>query len=388
MPSFYVNIYKRFFLLVLLLPVVNFIHAQRNEKAPAINISIKAVPGLQYDLVRFRVKPGAKVTLSLTNTDDMSHNLLITQPGTRLKVVNAALQLAEKGPRLNYIPDSKQILYFIPLVSPAETKSVTFTAPLKPGVYPYVCTYPGHGFVMFGAMYVMQEGPLPPIVNDVNIPEARRKDTSMILKENINTTHAQDALPQHPYALIPPYLYRVFIEGASPAAIVVRLPGELSYCWDAGTCKLRFAWKGGFVDNTDLWKGHADASAKILGDVFFRDNLDYPLRLGENATVPKIKFKGYRQVDKYPEFHYTINGLDVYELIHSKEGGNGLVRQFRIPNASEPVWFCKNLQEDATGYEFSTGKWKDGRLELTPGEARQFTVTMTSYHLVNQKKKK
>lgn len=388
MLSFYVNIYKRFFLPVLLLSIVDLICAQSNVKAPSINISIKAVPGLQYDLVRFMVKPGAKVTLSLTNTDDMSHNLLITQPGTRLKVVNAALQLAEKGPQLNYIPNMKQILCFIPLVSPGESKSVTFTAPVKPGVYPYVCTYPGHGFIMFGAMYVMQEGSLPPIIKDVNIPEARRKDTTVMSKEGVHTMHAQDALTQHPYALIPPYLYRVFIEGASPAAIVVRLPGELSYCWDAGTCKLRFAWKGGFVDNTDLWKGHSDASAKILGDVFFRDNLDYPLRLGNNATVPRIKFKGYRLVDKYPEFHYTINGLDVYELIHSKEDGNGLVRQFRIPDASEPVWFYTNLQEDATGYEFSTGKWEDGRLELTPGEAKQFTVTMTSYHLVIQKKKK
>ena len=74
----------------------------------------------------------------------------------------------------------------------------------------------------------------------------------------------------HPYALIPPYLYHVFIEGASPDAIAVHLPEDLSYAWDAGACRLRFAWKGGFLDMSDLWKGHFDASAKILGDIFYR----------------------------------------------------------------------------------------------------------------------
>ena len=119
-----------------------------------VSVSLKAIVGLQYDVARFKVKPGSRVKLTLTNVSDMSHNLLITKPGMRLNVVNSALKLAEKGPQMDYIPDIEAVLWSIPVVSPGQTKSVTFTAPMQPGVYPYVCTYPGHGFLMYGAMYV------------------------------------------------------------------------------------------------------------------------------------------------------------------------------------------------------------------------------------------
>ena len=32
-----------------------------------------------------------------------------------------------------------------------------FEAPTEPGVYPYVCTYPGHWRRMYGAMYVVDD---------------------------------------------------------------------------------------------------------------------------------------------------------------------------------------------------------------------------------------
>ncbi|MEJ7769761.1 MAG: plastocyanin/azurin family copper-binding protein [Chitinophagaceae bacterium] len=379
-----IEIYRTLFYFFLQIILLTGTQAQVNADVSSIRITIKAVPGLQYDLVRFMVKPGTTVTLLLANTDDMNHNILVTQPGTRLQVVDAALQLAEKGPQMNYIPLMKQVVASIPVVSPGQQQSVTFTAPSVPGVYPYVCTYPGHGYLMFGAMYVMNEGEMPAIASDPNIPEARRVSNNATARDTVHNMQA----PQHPYALTPPFLYRVFIEGASPAAIVVRLPGELSFCWDAGNCKLRFAWKGGFVEVADLWNGHADASAKILGDVFYRDNLNYPLRIGKNAELPLVKFKGYRLVDKYPEFHYTIDGIDVYELIHAKEDGNGLVRGFRIPAVTQPVWFFVNHQDDTMVYDYSTGRSEKKGLELTAVEAKNFTVTMTSYPLLFQKKKK
>jgi len=349
------------------------------------SISIKAVPGLQYDVVRFKVKPGSEVEITLSNVSDMSHNFLITKPGQRLNVVNAAQQLAEKGPQMDYIPKIDAVLWSIPVVSPGQTKSVTFTAPTQAGVYPYVCTYPGHGFIMYGAMYVTSDETLPDIGNDLNIPESRRQDEASAGKENVQEKSA--GVNPHPYALIPPYLYHVFIEGASPAAIAVHLPNDLSYCWDAGTCRLAFAWKGGFLDMSPLWKGHMDTSAKILGDIFYRDNTDYPLRLGETAIVPAVEYKGYRLVDRYPEFHYTLNGLDVYELIRPKADSFGLIRVFRIPHADRVVWFFRNHQGDTIEYEFSAGHLKDKKLKLSSMEAKEFTITMTSYYLAYKNKK-
>jgi hypothetical protein len=236
---------------------------------------------------------------------------------------------------------------------------------------------------------------MPDIKKDVNIPEARRQedkknknDKSQLKKELHAGDHQVAEANPHPYSLTPPYLYHAFIDGVSPAAVAVRLPGELSYCWDNEACRLAMAWKGGFIDMSDLWKGHFNASAQILGDIFFRDNTDFPIRLGEKAIVPAdVRYKGYRLVDEYPEFHYSLDGMEVYELIREKADGNGLVRSFRIPDAGQKLWFFTNRGEDAIEYGSSAGRWKDGRLELSPTEAQSFTITMTSYYLAYKKKK-
>lgn len=339
------------------------------------DITIKAIPGLKYDIVKFQVKPGSKVRLKLTNADDMSHNLLITKPGTRAKVVESALNLAEKGPIMNYIPKSSDVLWSIPVISPGQSQSLSFTAPAKPGLYPYVCTYPGHGYIMFGVMEVTDQK--SPALKKVP-PAAKKVDA---------IEHSQHAaVSPHPYELKAPYWYRVFIEGASPAAIAVHLPQNVSYCWDAEVCKLRYAWKGDFVDNADLWKGHFDASAKVLGDVFYRDNTVFPLLLGMNAEIPKVSYKGYRIIDRHPEFHYTVDGVDVFELIQSTADGNGLIRRFRIPDISQSIWFERNREDEAIRYESTAGKWNGSRLMLTADEAREFTITMSSYHLKIKKK--
>ena len=376
--------FKKLFILFMVLPFIFSLSCQTDRTTPT-SISIKALIDLQYDVVRFKVKPGSNVTLTLTNVSDMSHNLLITKPGTRQHVVDTALKLAEKGPQLDYIPEIDAVLWSIPVISPGQAKSVTFTAPTQSGVYPYVCTFPGHGFVMYGAMYVTQEENLPDISNDLNIPESRRQSEALSGTEGAKGQDTMNANP-HPYALIPPYLYHVFIEGASPDVIAVHLPQDLSYAWDAGACRLRFAWKGGFLDMSDLWKGHFDASAKILGDIFYRDNTEYPFRLGTNAAIPTIKYKGYRLVERYPEFHYTLNGNDVFELIRPKADGFGLIRDFRIPNADRKFWLFVNREDDSIEYEFTAGRYKNTMLELSAAEAKAFTITMTSYYLAYKKK--
>jgi hypothetical protein len=83
---------------------------------PVTTVPLQAIPGLQYDVVRFVVKPEEKVKLVLTNQDDMGHNLLITTPESRVDVVNASLKLAGKGPKINYIPDSPRVLWSIPVI--------------------------------------------------------------------------------------------------------------------------------------------------------------------------------------------------------------------------------------------------------------------------------
>jgi azurin len=150
-------------------------NAQTKNEKPTVKVAINAIAGMQYDLVRFTVKPGTKVKIILTNKSEEKHNLIVTQPGARQSIVNAALRLGIKGKAMNYIPEKKEVLWTIPLLSHGEADSVTFIAPMKIGVYPYVCTMPGHGSVMYGALYVKPDGKMPDIKSDVNIPPVRRK---------------------------------------------------------------------------------------------------------------------------------------------------------------------------------------------------------------------
>ncbi len=57
----------------------------------------------------------------------------------------------------NYVPRSDKILVASRLLAPRESQKISFNAPSKPGVYPYVCTYPGHWRRMYGAFYVVED---------------------------------------------------------------------------------------------------------------------------------------------------------------------------------------------------------------------------------------
>ena len=363
---------RRHFPLFILMVVPGFLllqmNARHNDAKENPVITLTAIPGLQYDLVRFTVKPGTQVKIILKNADDMSHNLLFTRPGKRLDVVNAAMKLEEKGPEMNYIPDSPDVLWSMPVLAPGQEQSITFRAPMENGVYPYVCTFPGHGFSMFGAMYVTTDGNLPVLEEDKNIPPSRQKKAP-------HGSHQSHPVADHPYKQEPPYLYRAYMEESSPASIAVHLPHRLSYCWDTDACTLRYAWEGDFVDNTGLWKGKPNSVAKVGGKIFYRNNTLRNIRIG-NREASELKFKGYQLIDRYPEFHYTIDGLDVYELIKPDDNGAALIRTFRIPSASENVWFYIN-QGDGVSYESSAGKVNNKSVVLTAEQARDFSIVMT-----------
>ena len=89
----------------------------------------------------------------------MPHNFVIAKPGT----MQAVGELAEKEAlnpafaKQSFVPKSSDVLASSTLMQPQAAQRITFTAPTQPGVYPYVCTYPGHWRRMFGAMYVVDD---------------------------------------------------------------------------------------------------------------------------------------------------------------------------------------------------------------------------------------
>ena len=326
-----------------------------NDDRVEVNITARA--GLRYDVVRFTAKMGQAVQVKLINGDDMAHNLVFTKPGQRLVVATAALALGTDGEAKNWVPDHDAVLWSTPVLPPGERHVVQFTAPLERGIYPYVCTFPGHGFVMYGVMYVGVS--MPELAKDQNIPELARQGKK-----------AQKQF--HAWGHKRPLIYRIFMPDASPAAIAVGLEHGQNYCWDAGQCRLRYAWYGGFVDPWPVWKGNGNGLARVLGTRYWEAKSALPLQIGEVESV--ASFKGYRKVNGHPEFHYEVNGVDIYELIEPLHTGLGIRRSFRIPNNTGLVRLAVD-STDGVVATYSAGKLKEGILELRDKQAREFTVT-------------
>ncbi len=335
---------------------------------PPKTIEIQAVAGLQYDRVRFAVQPGQEVELRLDNVSSLAHNLVITDEGAREAVVAAANRMGAEGPEQEYVPDSGDVLHFTPVIAPDSSATLAFTAPEAAGVYPYVCTYPGHGVVMYGAMYVSPDGEaaMPPLEEDPHVPPDSLR---------VGTSAAASAA--HPYPTSPPIMYRTFMPNSSPATIAVGLEGGVSYAFDTVPVTIRYAWSGGFVDNSEVFKGHvANQRATIEGDVFYRSDGQFPLRIGDPGRPPNVEFEGYRMVEGRPEFRYTMDGLTVRELITPAPEGTGLQRKFQIEEPPQDIRFVRRAA-DSVRVEATAGTWAADTLRLSPEEAREFTITMT-----------
>lgn len=338
---------------------------------PDTTIVLKAIAGLQYDQPRLVVKPRKRIRLILQNYDDMAHNLVVTWPNSRLRVVEAALRMGADGAKNHYVPNLPEVMAHTKSVDPDEADTLLITP--DEGAYPFVCTYPGHGSLMYGVLYVTREPQkLPAPSADPNLPKRNGEPSG----------HAHHAAPSgHPYALKLPALYRTFMPDAGPAAIAVGLPGDLSYCWDAGTCQLRYAWSGGFVDMNDQWDGKGQKLTKLVGDIFYRNpvgNKSESIPIKPAKGPSEVRYRGYQLVDRYPEFMYSVGAVPIRELITPTPGKRGLVRRFTLSAATGVLKFQAD-EQPGIQYEARIGekpaRFQKGVLTI-PANTKQFTVTM------------
>ncbi len=114
---------------------------------------------MAYDKDVLVVKAGKPVEILFENSDLMPHNLVVLQPGSLEEIGMAAETSAtEPGAQArHFVPVSKKVLLSSTLLQPRESQQLSFTAPMQPGVYPVVCTYPGHWRRMYAALYVVAD---------------------------------------------------------------------------------------------------------------------------------------------------------------------------------------------------------------------------------------
>lgn len=162
-----------------------------------------------------------------------------------------------------------------------------------------------------------------------------------------------------------PKVQRMFMPDASPAAIAVALPGELSYVFDAGECRLRYVWKGGFIDGWPYWKGNGSELAKVDGEIVYREQspLFRVVESGESSS----KFLGYSLSDGIPTFRYRLDGVRFSERILPLPTGDGVLREIETDGT-----MAIRLGE-VSGAEIVT---ESNENPLPAAMARKFTVTI------------
>ena len=119
--------------------------AARADDGP---IAISASDQMKFDTTDIAAKVGQKLTIVLTNDGSMpkaamAHNIVVLKPGTDVAAFVAA---ASKRTADDYIPDGEQASHIVvhtKMLGPGEEDTIAFT-PAAPGVYEYVCTFPGH----------------------------------------------------------------------------------------------------------------------------------------------------------------------------------------------------------------------------------------------------
>jgi azurin len=132
---------------LLILGVVVIQPAARSAEGEK-TVVIVANDTLRFSVSRIDSSPGQKVHVQLRDEgtvpkESMGHNwILLDSDSEAIPYAMAAMSARD----VDYMPKAfaSHVLADILLLGPKEVGNVTFNAPVKPGNYPFICSFPGH----------------------------------------------------------------------------------------------------------------------------------------------------------------------------------------------------------------------------------------------------
>ncbi|MCE9629516.1 MAG: HEAT repeat domain-containing protein [Planctomycetia bacterium] len=130
----------------------------QNLDVPVIAIGT-VLERMIYDKESLAVQAGKPVEFRFSNSDAMPHNFVLVRPGSLEEVGLAAEASARDADAKDrhYVPKSDKVLLASRMLESGQSQTIAFEAPQEPGIYPYVCTYPGHWRRMYGALTVVAD---------------------------------------------------------------------------------------------------------------------------------------------------------------------------------------------------------------------------------------
>ncbi|MBI1246620.1 hypothetical protein GC197_02105 [bacterium] len=170
--------------------------AQRGLKL----VKVSAMPErMLFDVKHFMVAPGQPVKIVFTNPDATDHNFVIVKPGTLAEVGMAANEMAKDptNAKSDFIPREKMdlVIHNTPMIGPTKAAQIAvlrFEAPKEEGIYPYVCTFPGHWVVMNGVMVVAKDDASAQALMDASVPQVVKEWKFTDFADFDKTEHLKD----------------------------------------------------------------------------------------------------------------------------------------------------------------------------------------------------
>ena len=315
-------------------------------------LKLGTVPGkMAYDQAVLEVQPQEVVEITFHNSDRMQHNWVLCKPGVEnaMIVAKAAWQLGDQAAARQWVPDSTLVLHASPIVNPDQTVRFRFTTPPVEDDYPFVCTLPGHAFIMRGYLRVGR-GSGKPIAELQQQATLSDKVARAAIPNQKNWQHV-DFGELFSGTIFPPDNVP-----ASPKGIAIKVGDEASAAvlFDADTLVYRCGWANGFlrfaqnredkyVENRHhiigdiMWS--APQVAGNSGDGIFTDPRPKPL-----GPTPKTdgQFLGIYRHGKRNVLHYRLRGTEVLDhpWSHTIDGQTVFIRELEIGPSDAPLRLC------------------------------------------------
>jgi azurin len=124
------------------------VQARQAPRTVTLTVTDPVGEKMNYSQKQILAKPGEKlkvriVSMAKTPKIVMAHNFVLLKAGTDIKKFTDA---AANARSTDFIPPAFKaaIIASAPMVGPGEAMDVTFTAPVKPGKYVFLCSFAGH----------------------------------------------------------------------------------------------------------------------------------------------------------------------------------------------------------------------------------------------------